>query len=232
MIDRRRILAGAAAAAVAGAFLPVARGRAEDTGQWLPLTSDDGAPVPNLRLPVELTSQLEELVGVVWVGADKPDVTFVEAYDYNCPWCHKAADDIEALLKAHPELRIGLLNNPILSPQSAQAAKVELAVLKLKGAAAAYALHRALFARRGLIDGPAALQAAAGLGLPRATIEKTADSAQVRAALTAQMKLAASLGLSATPSFVLAGMGVLGYPGSRSLARMVSSVSACDALSC
>jgi hypothetical protein len=102
-----------------------------------------------------MIADLEELPGVIWGGGGpSPAVTLVEFYDYNCPWCRGAAGDIAALMKSNRDLRVGLVQNAILSPQSMQAAKVHLALLQVKGAGAAHALHDRLFATPGRIDEP------------------------------------------------------------------------------
>jgi protein-disulfide isomerase len=135
-------------------------------------------------------------------------------------------------MRGNRDLRVGLAQNAILSPQSMQAAKVHLALLQLKGAAAAYALHERLFATPGRIDGPRALEVAASLGADRAEIERIADGAQVGATLRKQMALASSFGLIATPSFVVGGAAVLGYPGPKSLERIVAETRRCGTITC
>jgi protein-disulfide isomerase len=229
-MTRRRILGAAAATLTGAAFGKAAH--AQSAEAWYPLKDDKGRPVANMRLPVELTLELEELPGIVWIGAESRAQEIVELYDYNCPYCRRAAADLPALLKDVPGLRLGLLNNPILSPQSAQAAKVEMAVLKLKGPDAAYDFHRRLFSRRGAIDGPKALDTAKAIGLDRALVETASDGEDIRAALRDQMRLAASLGAAATPSYVVAGAGLYGYPGPQSLRRILSAVEQCGEVSC
>ena len=227
-IGRRDVL-GVLAAAVAGLGAAAARAQGDP---WFPITGDNGKPVANMRLPVELTSEIETLPGVVWTGSATPGFTLIEFFDYNCPYCRKAAPDIHALVRDTPDLRVGLVNNPILSPRSADAAKVELALLKLNGPGATYEFHRRLFERRGTIDGPKALEVFAAVGAPRAELERAAAGEEVRAALDEQMRLAASLGFSATPSFMIAGAGVFGYPGSEALKQMLASANQCDQIAC
>ncbi len=205
---------------------------AQPAEPWFDVVDDAGRPVSNLRLPVELTDEIELLRGVIWIGANEPDITLVEFYDYNCPWCRKAAGDLRRLATEMPGLRIGLVNNPILSPGSAQAAKVEIAVMKTQGRAAAARFHETLFAKRGPMDGPRALDGAQSLGYARRDVEKAADEADVGEALAVQMALAASLGMTATPSFVMGGTGVLGYPGPKTLARMAATVRTCGQIVC
>ncbi|WP_018263202.1 DsbA family protein [Methylobacterium sp. WSM2598] len=227
-LSRRSFLAALAASA--------APARAQEDpageGQWYPLTGDDGRPVANRRLPGELVSEIEALPGIVLAGSATPDITLYEFFDFNCPWCRAASRDLDSLLRARPTLRIGLVQNPILSPRSAQAAKVALALQRRAGPAASFALYRDLLGRPGAIDGPASLDAARALGHDRAALAEEADSTLVGRALATQMRLAADLGLSATPSYVVGTTALLGHPGGRTLARILASVETCDTVVC
>ncbi|WP_414470940.1 DsbA family protein [Microvirga sp. M2] len=228
--NRRRIIRGAALTLLAASSFKAAH--AQSGEGWHPLKGDDGKPVPNTRLPVELTGEIENLPGVIWVGSKSTAVTLYEFYDYNCPYCHAAAKDLHALVKKRPDLRLGLINNAILSLGSMQAAKVELALLMLKGPAVAYEFHRRLFAMPGTKDGQRALEVAEGLGSPRRQIERAADSEKVGGMLREQIQQAANLGLAATPSFVAAGVGVLGYPGPKAVGRIVAAIDRCGEVVC
>lgn len=226
-LDRRALLLlGAGAAALsAGAFLPGAA-RAQ---QWVDVNDDAGAPIPNLRVASELDPF--HLPGVLWFGAQAPEVTLFDFSDYNCPVCRQAVGHLDTLVRATEGLRLGLVHNPILSPKSREAARVVLLTLRLAGPERAYALHRRLFELRGTVDGARALAQARELGVsieaPSAEIAKQVDDA-----LAAQEKLASSLGFSVTPSYVLNGIGLFGHPGPNSLAKMITAVKACDALTC
>ncbi|KTS25418.1 DSBA oxidoreductase [Methylobacterium indicum] len=230
-LSRRTLLAASLATLPA---LASGRALAQADGQWRAITGDNGQPLPNTRLPGELVSEIGASRGVTWIGPREASVTLYEFFDYNCPWCRAAARDLDDLVKANPDLRIGLLNNPILSVQSAQAAKVALAVQRAGGSAATAKLYAALLGpgTSGRIDGTRALDAAARLGHDRAAIEQAADSDEVREALKAQMRLAANLGLHATPSYVVGTAALLGYPGPKSLARVLAAVAECDEIAC
>jgi len=225
-MTRRTFVAG-----VAAAGLPGAAG-AQDVGQWFPLVGDDGRAVANTRLPVELTTEVEDLPGALWLGSDRRDLMLVEFYDFNCPWCRKAAPDLEELLTGTPALRLGLVNNAILSPESSEAARVELALQRLGRPTSVHRFHKRLFERRGIIDGQKALEVAEEVGAPRGQVEAIAASPEVAEDLKAQMRLAASLGLMATPSFMVAGAGILGYPGPESLRRVLADVQRCGRIGC
>ena len=229
-LNRRRIIQGAALAFLAPSSFKATQ--AQSGEGWHPLKGDDGKPVPNTRLPVELTGEIDFLPGVIWVGSKSFVVTLYEFYDYNCPYCRVASKDLHELVKKRPELRLGLINNAILSLGSMQAAKVELALLLLKGSAVAYEFHQRLFAMPGTNDGIRALKVAEDLGIPRRQIEPAADSEKVGGMLREQISLAANLGLAATPSFVAGGVGVLGYPGLKTIGGIVAAIDQCGEVVC
>lgn len=81
-------------------------------------------------------------------------------------------------------------------------------------------------------DGVAALDAASLAGLNRDRVEETADSAIISDVISRQAKLAENLGMSMTPSFILAGSGALGWMGKNSLKEMIISARKCDQVFC
>ena len=225
---RRGILA---ASLCSIATLPFsARVSSAQENNLFPLIGDDGKPVANYRLASELS--IDALPGVVWAGSATPDVILVEFFDYNCPFCRKAAGDLDAILAKDGNFRLGLVNNAILAVGSVQVAKVQQAVLKHFGPKRAYDFHRKMFERRGVNDGPAALQVARSLGLDVARVEAAADGEDVISVLQKQRKLAENLGFAATPSFMLNGVGILGYPGPKSMGRIIQAVRKCDTPVC
>jgi protein-disulfide isomerase len=228
LIDRRAIVRAGFGFFAASAF--GARRAAAQDSRAFDLFGDDGKRVANYRPPSELS--LTGLPGVTWVGSASPDVTLVEFSDYNCPYCRKAAPDLDALVTKDTSFRLGLVNNAIIGLGSVQSAKVQQAVLKLYGPKRAYEFHKAMLAHRGGNDGPAALEIAQSLGLDRVGIETAADSEIVASVLKRQVKLASDLGFYATPSFMLNGVGILGYPGRESTTRMIAAVRKCDKLAC
>ncbi|KAB1074836.1 DsbA family protein [Methylobacterium planeticum] len=229
-LDRRRFLA--VSAGLASSLAAAGPAAAQGYGQAFAVTSDEGRPVANMRLPGEITGEIQALRGVTYVGPREAETTLYEFFDFNCPYCRKAAADMASLTASDAALRVGLVHNPILSVQSAQAAKVALAVQRKLGSAAAWTLYGQLLGKPGRIDGQGALAAAGSLGVPAAEIEAIADSEEVRIALKSHMRVAADLGLHATPSYVLGNTGILGHPGAASLARMIAALRRCDRIAC
>lgn len=199
-------------------------------GQAYPLRADDGAAITNFRIPAELDPAT--LPGILWRGAKSADVILYEFFDYNCGYCRQAAREIDDIVAQDPNLRLGLINNAILSIGSAQAAKVQQAVLRLHGPRAANDFHATLFARRGQADGASALALAREMGLDPKKIEESGDSPSVVAVLTRQARLAASLGMEMTPSFAITGVALLGWPGKASMREIIANARKCDHPAC
>src|ERR1700738_3290971 len=56
------------------------------------------------------------------VGARHPDVTVVEYFDYNCPYCKKLVPALQALLAQDPKVAVLYKDWPILGDVSVYAA--------------------------------------------------------------------------------------------------------------
>jgi protein-disulfide isomerase len=222
--DRRRIVAGLAAAAVLGA----SKGAAAPNS--LELATEDGSPIRNFRAPD--MNRLLALPGLMIVGADDADVTLAEFFDYNCGYCREAASGLDELLRSDRKLRIVIVHNPVLSPASAGAARAHAGVLMLYGAGQAYALHKRLLALPGRIDDGAALAVGGEMGLDRDRIARAMAEPAVAARLQRQMQFAADAGLRITPTFVMAGVGFVGWPGVATLSRFLAAARSCGALRC
>ena len=198
--------------------------------QFLPLLSDTGVPVSNERVPADLYPS--SLPGAVLAGSHSPDVILIEFFDYNCPTCRGCAPQLDDLVSADPNLQLRLFNNAILSPASIEAAKVQQAVLRANGPDVAYRFHRRLLSRRGIANRESALATAHELGVDMRLVLAGTDLPRVASVVAAQLESAKSLDLTATPSFLIGGVEVLGWPGPKQVASMVRSVRSCDEPAC
>ena len=199
---------------------------------YYPIKADDGTIIANHRVPVEIESQIEKLPGIVSVGNPHGDVTLVEFYDVNCPFCRAASPDIEAMLKGNPELRLILVPFPVLGIPSIQGTRVELAVARLTSAQNFYKFHRLLDQGRGTVDGNRAIAAAQAVGLDVQKVLKIANEDKLADVMTAHLKLGDALAIQATPGFVIKGVAIVGYPGPKSLAEIITSVEKCGVVIC
>jgi protein-disulfide isomerase len=211
-----------------GAVLAQSR-RAASEAEYA-LVGDEGQRLPNHK--VRLLGPIDRLPGVVAVGNPKGKETLVEFYDLNCPFCRVAAADLGEMLEHDAELRLVLVPYPILGIASIGAARVELAVAKLGTPDQFYKFHRQVYAQRGTTDGPRALEIAAGLGLSRQKLLDLGDSGQITDTMKNLVNLGTSLGLEATPSFIVGNLAILGYPGRHALQAMVGAVGSCGKAVC
>ena len=199
---------------------------------YYPIKADDGETIANHRVPVEIESQIEQAPGIVVAGNPRGDVTLVEFYDVNCPFCRAASPDIAALLKSNAELRLVLVPFPVLGIPSIQGTRVELAVAKLTSAANFYKFHRMLDDSRGVVDGAKALAAAKAIGLDPKKVLEVANDDKFAEVMKVHLKLGDALAIEATPGFVIKGVALVGYPGPKAMAKIVASVEKCGAVVC
>ncbi|QCI65568.1 DsbA family protein [Phreatobacter stygius] len=224
ILTRRRLIATGAVAAMAPMAVPASG--ADDA--WFPLRGPDGREVSNFRVPVELETEIAELDNGFSIGSESPDITLTEIYDSNCGYCRRAANDVKAMAEADPDLRIRFVNAPSLGLPSFQAARVEYAVKLVGGEAKARAFFDISMAARGVFDGLRALEAAKDIGLDDNEIETVADKPETGQVLAQAVRLANATNLAATPSWLIAGVALIGWPGRGTIEAAVRAVRECD----
>lgn len=161
----------------------------------------------------------------VTLGNPNGNVTFVEFFDYNCGYCKRAMDDMMTLLKNDPNLKIVLKEFPVLGPGSVEAAQVAVAVrMQDKTGGKKYLeFHQKLLGGRGQADRARALAVAKEVGMNMAQIEKDMQSPEVNATLQESFKLAETLGLNGTPSYVISDKVIVGAVGLPSLQEGINT---------
>jgi protein-disulfide isomerase len=165
------------------------------------------------------------------LGNPDGPITLVEFFDYNCGYCKRALSDMTALLEANPDLRIVMKEFPILSEGSLQAARVSVAVKDL--APDKYlAFHQELMTRPGEATSAKALEVVRDLGLDAAVIETAANADDVTGNIKEVHELAAALGITGTPSYIIGKElipGAIGYDG---LQERVAAMRECGLTVC
>jgi protein-disulfide isomerase len=195
-----------------------------------PLLNDDGQRLPNHR--VKLATPIETMPGVVVAANPRGKTTLVEFYDLNCPYCRMASGDIADLVNVDPDLRLVLVPFPVLGIASISASRVELAVAKLGSPKQFYEFQRGIYAQRGTTDGTRALEVARELGLDENAVTKLGNSDEIAKIMKAHVALGNSLGLAGTPSFVIDGVAIVGYPGRDGLQKIVDASRSCGKVYC
>lgn len=215
--SRRTIVTGLAAAVAGGgsASSPAAR-----------------AATPQTRVPSELVNEIPQLPLRVTLGSTAPNVTVVEFFDYNCPWCKQSCRDAVTLLGSETDLAYVLVNYPILSKESIEAARIALAFAGMRPASEYFDLHQRLFALKGRVDGQRTFDIAATFPLDKKDLLRRADSDAVTQAMGLAVTLGSDLGFHATPSYVVMTEAFHGYLPLAEKRQVIASVRACDAVSC
>jgi protein-disulfide isomerase len=195
-----------------------------------PLTGDDGERLANHT--VKVPGPIDKLPGVVVAVNPNGKTMLIEFYDLNCPYCRIASANVADMVDLDPQLKLVLVPFPVLGIASIAASRVELAVAKLGTPAQFYDFHRKIYSQRGTTDGARALEVAHGLGFDVAALTKIGDSDEVTRQMQDHVRLGNALGLAATPSFIAAGVAVLGYPGRYRLQAIVDAVGSCGKVIC
>jgi protein-disulfide isomerase len=143
------------------------------------------------------------------VGNAKGDVTVIEFFDYNCPYCRKAFSQVAQLVEKDKQVKLILKEFPILSKGSEEAAKVALAA-KLQGKY--WEVHRALNESQGQSNEASALRIAEKLGLDMARLKRDMVSAEVKKEIDDTRALALKLGIQGTPHFLVGDRVIPGAP--------------------
>jgi len=189
------------------------------------------APEPQ-AVASEIANAITELPGVVMLGSASPDVTLYEFFDYNCPFCRRAAAELPALLKAEPEIGYGLVNFAVLGIASIGATKVALAFAEGRSAADYFKLHEGLFRLRGQVTGERAVSVAVSLGAKTQALLDRANSEEIGQRALAAVKLGDQIGLQATPSYLAGTETVAGYVSLDEKRRLIANFRSCEKLAC
>ncbi|SNS15743.1 Protein-disulfide isomerase [[Luteovulum] sphaeroides subsp. megalophilum] len=147
-----------------------------------------------------------------WAGGNlQGDITVVEFIDYRCGYCRKANAEVEELVASDGNIRFVLKEYPILGEESVLASRFAISVLQIAGPEPYKAVHDKLIAFRGDITTEALGRLADEMELDRAAILAHMDKDEVTAVIAANHKLAETLEISGTPTFVVDRTMVRGY---------------------
>lgn len=133
-------------------------------------------------------------------GNPAGDVTLVEFFDYNCPYCRKAAPTVAELEEADASLRIVYKEFPVLGPASTFAARAALASRK-QGKYGQF--HNALMQGDGRLTEDTVMEIALAVGLDVERLEQDMQEPAIQDAIARNARLANALGITGTPSFVI-----------------------------
>ncbi len=158
------------------------------------------------------------------VGNPEGSVTIVEFFDYNCGFCRRAMDDMDAMVEANPDLRFVLKELPILGPDSQKAHVVSMAFRALAPEKYA-AFHRELLSGERATE-DAAIRVAVAQGVDEAALREEMKNPAIMDAFNQTYELASRLSITGTPSYVIGEEVVFGALGLSVLQEKVDQVQA------
>ena len=170
------------------------------------------------RQVAAVAGTLTQPVGNAFAGNAKGDVSVVEFFDYNCGYCRASLPIVAALVKADPNVRIVYREMPILAETSRAAARASLAAAR-QGRWPAF--HDALYTG-GRVTNETIAAAAKGAGVDLSG----ANSSENEAEIDNNLRTAAGLGVTGTPSWVIGDRVLTGTLPLEELQRAVAAARA------
>ena len=167
--------------------------------------------------------QLEQDPNSPNLGNPDGDVTVVEFFDYNCPYCRKAGQTVQELLASDANVRVIYREWPILGEDSVFASRAALAA-RAQGKYEEF--HWALMNGEGRASEASILKLARHLGLDVAKLQADMTSPAVEAHIAQSNALARTLGFTGTPAFIVGDRTAPGMLSTDEISAMVTEARA------
>ncbi len=154
-------------------------------------------------------------------GNPKGDVTMVEFFDYNCPWCKKSMPEVLRLIDEDKNLRLVMKEFPIFGEDSEYAARAALAARKQDKY---WPVHLALLGHEGKLSKADVDEIAAAQGLDMAKLKTDLDSPEIIAVIARNQQLANTMAITGTPAFIIDRKVIPGYLPKDGLAAAIKEI--------
>jgi protein-disulfide isomerase len=151
-------------------------------------------------------------------GNPEGDVTLVEFFDYNCPYCRRVAPTVVELEQADSDLRLVYKEFPILGPGSEFAARAALASRR-QGKYVRF--HNALMQATEQVTEETVMGVAREVGLDTEQLKADMQDPAIQDAIARNLQLANALGITGTPSFIIGQEVVPGAVGLGTLRGLI-----------
>ncbi len=167
--------------------------------------------------------QLEQDPNSPNLGNPDGDVTVIEFFDYNCPYCRKAGQTVQELLASDANVRVIYREWPILGEDSVFASRAALAA-RAQGKYEEF--HWALMNGEGRASEASILKLARHLGLDVEKLQADMTSPAVEAHIAQSNALARTLGFTGTPAFIVGDRTAPGMLSTDEITAMVAEARA------
>lgn len=186
---------------------------------------DEQRKLEQMKLSLDLyRDELEMDPNAPILGNADGDVTVVEFFDYNCPYCKQVAPDVLELISTDEDVKVVYREWPILGEGSVFAARAALAA---RNQDKYEEMHWALMSLR-TSNRDTVLQAAAELGMDLVQLQRDMKSPEIDQHIELSMQLANAIGFTGTPSFVIGSQAAPGAVPLATLREMVSDARKID----
>jgi protein-disulfide isomerase len=148
------------------------------------------------------------------------DITIVEYFDYNCPYCRKVEPELRQVVQDDGKVKLVYKDWPVLGPVSIAAARMALAAKYQDKYVAA---HDALMGTASRLTEPRIreLLAAAGIDVDRAARDLETNAKTIDAILARNNDQATAFGFKGTPAFII---GKFRVPGVLTMAQFDQAI--------
>src|SRR6267154_1864654 len=148
------------------------------------------------------------------------DITIVEYFDYNCPYCRKVEPELRQVVQDDGKVKLVYKDWPVLGPVSTAAARLALATKYQDKYVAA---HDALMGSASRLTEPRIreLLAGAGIDVDRAAKDLETNARAIDAILSRNNDQAIAFGFKGTPSFII---GKFRVPGALTMAQFDQAI--------
>jgi protein-disulfide isomerase len=200
---RRRALGLMGSAALLAGLAPVAAVAQSDDDDVL----NEAAVLRDPEIPV--------------AGNAEGDITVVEWFDYQCPYCRRLAPELTQVIKDDGKVRLVFKDWPILGPASVYAARLALAT-KFQGKFVE--AHTALIGLDVRLTEPGARErlANAGIDVDRALADLKTNQDTIAAVLKRNDDQATAFGFKGTPAFIVGKFRVPGVLTKEQFAEVIA----------
>jgi protein-disulfide isomerase len=153
-------------------------------------------------------------------GNAKGDITIVEYFDYQCPYCRKVEPELQQVVHDDGKVRLVLKDWPVLGPVSVVASRMALAS---KYQDKYLEAHAALIGVNSKLTEPRIreLLAGAGIDVDRLDRDLAANAKAIDAILARNNDQATAFGFNGTPSFIV---GKFRVPGVLTMAQFDQAI--------
>jgi protein-disulfide isomerase len=154
-------------------------------------------------------------------GNPDGDISIVEYFDYQCPYCRKLEPDLRQVVHDDGKVRLVLKDWPILGPASVTAARMALAS---KYQDKFIQAHDALIGINSKLTEPriSELLAGAGIEMDRLTRDLAANATAIDAILARNNDQATAFDFKGTPSFIVGKFRVPGVLTMEQFAQVIA----------